>query len=109
MKKYWLKSIGTSKHWIEKHLFAGFEEEIHFPYEPKSIQEGDWLLLYAVGHKRVIGLFEVTSTVKQSPLAHDLTIEKRHCSSQALLVDRLGLRPPAAVRRPSCQIPAVGT
>ena len=56
---YWLKSIGLPEDPIVKNGFADFREEIHFPKNPQSIHPGDYLLLYAVGHHRLIGLFEV--------------------------------------------------
>jgi len=60
-KNYWLKPLGLPDHWIGKDDFSDFSEKIDFPAPPSSIKIGDWIFLYAVGHQKLMGIFEVTS------------------------------------------------
>jgi hypothetical protein len=61
---YWLKPIGLPEKPIEIGGFSNFQEQIHFPVNPVSVKEGDRMFLHAVGHFRLVGLFNVSSEVK---------------------------------------------
>lgn len=65
-RKYWLKAIGLPEHKLRAKDFIGFTEKIHFPENPRSISPGDWLILVAVGHAKIIGVFEADSVVKNT-------------------------------------------
>lgn len=60
-KNYWLKPLGLPEHWIGEKDFSDFTEKIDFPSPPTGIKIGDWLFLYAVGHQKLIGIYEVVS------------------------------------------------
>src|SRR5262245_56575609 len=64
--KTWLKSLGAAgwemdPDWTQNKRDAENLRGVDFPYEPRSINVGDKLVLYAAGHKRVFGVAEVTS------------------------------------------------
>jgi EVE domain len=72
MRSYWLKSIGSSDDpqaddWVDS---APQElTEVHFPDKGKpSVAVGDYLVYYASGTSRVVGIVEVNnSVVRDSP------------------------------------------
>jgi|GEM_PF-1578150 len=63
-KTYWLKPIGLPEKKIEIGGFSDFQEQIHFPVNPGSVKKDDRMFLHAVGHFRLVGLFQVSSEVK---------------------------------------------
>ena len=62
-KNYWLKPIGLPEKWIGNESFSDFTEQIHFPNHAGSVHIGDWIFLHAVGHQKLVGLFEVTTPI----------------------------------------------
>jgi len=66
MRTYWLKSIGSSddpqaEDWVDS---APQElTEVHFPKGKPSVAVGDYLVYYASGTSKIVGIVEVNSTV----------------------------------------------
>jgi hypothetical protein len=62
-RSVWLKAIGAvgwpakENWWTDKDRDQG----VNFPYRPRSIREGDLLVVYAAGTGKVVGVLEVAS------------------------------------------------
>jgi hypothetical protein len=71
-RKYWLKSIGSSNDLQADDWPESAPQElsfVHFPDKGKpSVRPGDYLVYYATGQKRIVGIAEIfTSPTKDSP------------------------------------------
>lgn len=66
---FWLKPIGTHEVHLPEDDYKAYRYEVHFQKEqrPSGVRVGDVLILYAVGHKCLIGYCEVISRVFESP------------------------------------------
>jgi hypothetical protein len=58
-ENYWLKMIGAADkevgdHWIAAH--PKLLTEVRFPKRPQQIENGDYLVYYATGHKKPIAI-----------------------------------------------------
>jgi len=61
-RSYWLKQVGTSTRRIHDNwTLAGSEGRMHFSKRPRGITEGDLLLVFAVGTKKLVSVYRVTS------------------------------------------------
>lgn len=65
---YWFKPIGTKEVHLPEDNYKSYRYEVHFQKDqrPAGIHIGDVLILYAVGHKCLIGYCEVISRVFES-------------------------------------------
>lgn len=66
-KNYWLKPIGTSEDPIQEgRAFAERIEHLHFSRRrPSSVKVGDILIAHGVGAKRILSVYEVTSSIQK--------------------------------------------
>ena len=75
MRTYWLKSVGsTDDPQVEDWVISAPQEltEVRFPAKGKpAVRVGDYLVYYAPGHEKVIGIVEVNG------LPTDDTVEMR--------------------------------
>lgn len=64
---FWLKPIGATKNFISlNEKFSDPYHDLYFARNPKSVKIGDILIAYAVGYKKVLSIFRVSSSVKYS-------------------------------------------
>lgn len=70
----WLKPIGSTKVSLPEIAYKHYRYEVHFSKagRPSGVHIGDTLLLYAVGHKCLIGYCKVISRVFESPEAEQM-------------------------------------
>ncbi len=71
---YGLKPIGTQEENAHIDANQGYRYEVHFQKDkrPASVKVGDILILYAVGHKCLMGYCEVISRVFESAPAEQM-------------------------------------
>lgn len=69
---YWLKPIGSASNFISLNKkFSNLNEQLHFAIYPKSIKLGDILIAYAVGYKKVLSIYRVSSSVFNTGIVGD--------------------------------------
>lgn len=69
---YWLKPIGSAGNLISlSKKFVNTNEQLHFALNPRSIKKGDILITYAVGYKKVLSLYRVSSSVFNTGIIGD--------------------------------------
>jgi HKD family nuclease len=69
---YWLKPIGSASNFISlNNKFSNLNEQLHFALFPKSIKIGDLLITYAVGYKKVLSVYRVSSSVFNTGIVGD--------------------------------------
>lgn len=69
---YWLKPIGSSGNFISLNKkFGNPDEQLHFALNPRSIRKGDILITYAVGYKKILSIYKVSSIVFNTGIVGD--------------------------------------
>lgn len=69
---YWLKPIGVTGNLIPWGQHFGQKEyPLHFASRPKGIQHGDIIIAYAVGHGKILSIYEVNSPITKIPDPED--------------------------------------
>lgn len=69
---FWLKPIGSTKNFISlTEKYSSPYHDLYFARNPKSVKIGDILIAYAVGYKKVLSIFRVSSSVKYSTSPKD--------------------------------------
>lgn len=68
----WLKPIGSSEHFINlNEKYSDPTHDLYFAKNPRGVKIGDILIAYAVGYKKVLSIFRVTSTTQLTPNPSD--------------------------------------
>lgn len=61
----WLKPIGSSEHLIQlNEKYSDPTHKLYFARNPRGVKIGDILIAYAVGYKKVLSIFRVSSSVQ---------------------------------------------
>ena len=61
--RYWLKPIGVSENPVtEDREFSNAIDQLHYAVNPKAVEIGDILIAYGIGAKRILAVYESTST-----------------------------------------------
>ena len=69
---YWLKPIGSTGNFISLNKkFSNPNEQLHFALNPRSIKVGDILITYAVGYKKILSVYRVSSKVFNTGIVGD--------------------------------------
>lgn len=69
---YWLKPIGSTGNFISRTMkFSKPNEQLHFALNPKSVKIGDILITYAVGYKKILSVYRVSSGVLNTGIVGD--------------------------------------
>lgn len=62
----WLKPVGDTKQPIEEtDDYWSTEHRLHFGKRPTGVKIGDLVIVYAVGHKKIVGLYEIVGDIER--------------------------------------------
>ena len=68
--RFFIKPIGSIDNKVRFLTDKDFEEQ-HFAKRPKAVRIGDILITYAVGARKIVSVFQVTSTANETHIPND--------------------------------------
>lgn len=63
---FWLKPIGFTKNYVPiTEKFDIIDTDLHFSKKPIGIKKGDIIICFAVGHSKILSIYEVNSGIQK--------------------------------------------